>query len=566
MSDKIYGNISGLNAIQTKSLERLYLRRIDPPLISSHPFNRELCSLSQELGRKVGVLVNRKGVIEYVIVGEEQLILIPNLKLGIIPPGEFRGLRLLRTFSKGDPINPQDLSDLALLHLDLVLKVEFAEDGFPGNSYLVHLKPDNEEGEAYQYYPAVPAGKLDLNFLELIRGLEEVFARSRLKQKSRNQEGVILVKVVLSKKKGARVDRLQIEQEINELAALSESAGAKVLDRMTQQRETYHSQFLIGRGKLEELTVRAMQLGADTLVYDHELSPAQVNAIEDYSGLKVIDRTQLILDIFAQRAQSREGKIQVELAQYRYLLPRLVGKGTEMSRLAGGIGTRRGPGETKLEADRRRIKARISHLERELDQVRRSRSQRRQLRQRRQVPIVSIVGYTNTGKSTLINSLTNSKVRAENRLFATLDPSSRRIRFPAERELIITDTVGFIRKLPKELLQTFRATLEELQDADLLLHIADAGSPEMEGQIATVEKILSELDLGEKPVVLVLNKTDLVDEAARAVLQRNYPGSVSISALDRNTFLPMLLLIEEKLWSCRTEAKSWQAFGYSGKS
>jgi len=566
MTQRIYGNISGLGSGEEKLFLRLYFRRIDLNSISSHLFNRELCELTHQLGRKVGVLVNRKGAIEYVIIGEDQIILIPDLNLGTIAPGEFRGLRLIRTFRKGDPISQQDLSDLALLRLDLILKVEVSEEGYPGNSYLAHLKPHNQEGGSYEIYPAFPAGQLNLNFTELIAGLEEEFARSRPKGKVPGQEGVILVKVSLGKKKGARIDRFQIGQEMAELKALAESSGVMVLDQLVQQRESYHSHYLTGRGKLEEITVRAMQLGAETLVYDHELSPAQVNAIEEYSGLKVIDRSQLILDIFAQRAQSREGKIQVELAQYRYMLPRLVGKGAEMSRLIGGIGTR-GPGETKLEVDRRRIKNRISHLERELEQVRRSRAQRRRLRERRKVPIVSIVGYTNAGKSTLLNALTNSRVRVEDRLFATLDPSSRRIRFPRERELIITDTVGFIRNLPQELFQTFRATLEELEDADLLLHIADSASPELEQQIQTVEKILGELGLDRKPLILVLNKIDLLDQATRAILKRTSPDAVQISALERDSFLSMLLAIEEKLWASRTEEQeSWRALGYSGRA
>ena len=257
----------------------------------------------------------------------------------------------------------------------------------------------------------------------------------------------------------------------------------------------------------------------------------------------------------------------MELAQYKYMLPRLLGKGVAMSQIVGGIGTRRGPGETKLEVDRRRIRDRISHLERELEQVRKSRSQRRFLRDRRNVPVVSIVGYTNAGKSTLLNSLTGSHVRAENRLFATLDPSSRRIRFPRERELIITDTVGFIRNLPKDLFAAFRATLEEMEDADLLVHIADATSPEMENQIATVEKILNELGLASKPVILTLNKVNLLDEPARLRRQRLYPGAILISALEQKTFMPLLLAVKEKLWLSRTEeAEAWKSLGYSGKS
>ncbi len=567
MAHKIYGNVAGLGAGQEKLLERLYQRRIDPNSLSTQQFNRELCELSHLTGKKLGVLANRKGGIEYVILGEGQLVFMPDLKLGPIRPGRFRGLRFIQTFLRGEPIIQENLADLALLRLDLVLRVEVTEQGYPGLSHLVHLKPANLQGEAYQYFEPFPPGQLELDFSELIKSLEDGFERERRKGKAGPQEGVILVKVVLSRKKGARVDRLVTESEMAELKALAESAGVAVLDRVIQQRERYHSHYLIGRGKLEEITVRAMQLGADTLVFDHELSPAQVSAIEDYTGLKVVDRSQLILDIFAQRAQSREGKIQVELAQYRYMLPRLVGKGTEMSRIVGGVGTRRGPGETKLETDRRRIKDRISHLEREFEQVRRGRGQRRTLRQRNRVPIVSIVGYTNTGKSTLLNALTNSNVRAENRLFATLDPSSRRIRFPRERELIITDTVGFIRNLPQELFQTFRATLEELADADLLLHIADAASPELPEQIQTVEKILAELDLSQKPAILVLNKSDLLDETGRAPLKKMFADSVLISALDRGTFMPLLMTIEEKLWSSRTEEQeSWQALGYSGRA
>jgi len=566
MSYRLYGNISGLSSQETRLLERLYFRKIERNMVSTHALNRELCELSHKIGRKLGVMVNRKGEVEFVIVGEDQLILIPDLKLKAIAPGQFRGLRLIRTFSRGEPISRQDLADLALLRLDLILKVEITEEGYAGRNYLAHLKPNNLEGAGFEFYAPFPAGKLNLDFEELIRGLEDEFARGREAVKAKEQEGVILVKVVLSRKKGARIDRFQIEQEMAELKALAQSAGVIVLDEMVQHREQYHSKYLIGSGKLEELTVRAMQLGADTLIYDHELTPAQVSAIEDYTGLKVVERSQLILDIFAQRAQSREGKIQVELAQYRYMLPRLVGKGIEMSRLVGGIGTR-GPGETKLEVDRRRIKNRIANLERELENVRKSRFQRRQLRQRRDVPIVSIIGYTNAGKSTLLNALTNSNVRAENRLFATLDPSSRRIRFPRERELIITDTVGFIRNLPKELFQTFRATLEELEDADLLLHIADASSPELEFQIQTVEKILEELELSGKAQLLALNKIDLLDQASRNLLQKRFPEAVLFSALDQNTFLPLLLAIEEKLWFSRTEEReSWQALGYSGRA
>ena len=566
MNQKLYGNISGLSSREQKELERLYRRRVPAERITTHQLNRELCSLSHRLNKKIGLLLNRRGTVEIVVVGDEPLIRLGELKKRLVPPTQLRELRLVQTHFKGEPFSKKDLADLVLLRLDLILKVEVSKAGYPGFSHLVHLKPLNYEEQAYEFYPPFPAGEIKLNFQELISALEEEFAKKRPTKSTPEQEGVILVKVVLSKKKGAKINRWEIEQELVELSSLAESAGVVVLDEVVQKRESYHPRYLIGEGKLEEIAIRAMQLGAQTLIFDQELTPAQVNAIEDYTGLKVIDRSQLILDIFAQRAQSREGKIQVELAQYRYMLPRLTGRGIEMSRLVGGIGTR-GPGETKLEIDRRRIKERIRHLERELERVRKSRGQRRTRRRRRQVPIVSIVGYTNAGKSTLLNALTNSEVRAENRLFATLDPSSRRLRFPRERELIITDTVGFIRNLPKELFTAFRATLEELEDADLLIHIADASSPELKEQIQTVNELLEQLGLREKPLILVLNKIDLLSEAELKALKKKHPEAVFISALDRGTFLPLLLAIEEGLWFSRTEEEqAWEMLGYSSKS
>jgi len=567
VKQELYGNISALSAEDQRDLERLYRRKIDSHSVSSQQFNRELCALSSRLSKKISVLLDRSGSVQYVIIGDERLPFMPELKNISSRPLQLSGLRLVQSQAKPGPrpITRQELADLALLRLDLMLKVDLSEDGYPAKSYLAHLKPVNSGNEAFEIYPPFAPGQMDIEFKELIAALEEELSRSRPQKKAPGQEGVILVKVVLSKKKGARIDKWAVENEMGELKSLAQSAGVMVLDECVQNRESYHPRYLVGGGKLEDLTIRAMQTGAETLIFDHELHPAQVQAIEDYTGLKVVDRTQLILDIFAQRAASREGKIQVELAQYRYMLPRLVGKGVEMSRIVGGVGTRRGPGETKLETDRRRIRDRIAHLERDLVQVRKSRNQRRFLRQRRNVPVVSIVGYTNAGKSTLLNSLTESKVRAEDRLFATLDPSSRRIRFPRERELIITDTVGFIRNLPKDLFTAFRATLEELEDAELLIHIADATSLEMEMQIETVEKILVELGLEQKPVVLTLNKIDLLPDEQRRQLQNRMPGAAMISALDRSTFMPLLMAIEEKLWRSRTEEKeAWKVLGYGG--
>jgi GTP-binding protein HflX len=307
----------------------------------------------------------------------------------------------------------------------------------------------------------------------------------------------------------------------------------------------------MGEGRLKDLVIKGLQSGAAVICFDQDLSPGQINAIAEVTDLKVIDRTQLILDIFAKHAHSRDGKVRVELAQLKYLLPRLTGKGIFMSRLMGGIGGR-GPGETKLESDRRRIKDRINRLEKELDHLAKGGWQRRAKRRKQGLPIISIVGYTNAGKSTLLNALTESAVTVEDKLFATLDTASRRLRFPREREVIITDTVGFIRDLPPSLLGAFRSTLEELEDADLLLHVIDVGNPRFEEQMAAVEALLTELELQHIPLLRCFNKKDRLDAVvAQRICQRL--GGIAISALDTGTFAPLLAEIERLIWG-RPEA------------
>jgi GTPase len=325
-----------------------------------------------------------------------------------------------------------------------------------------------------------------------------------------------------------------------------------VLDKIIQRRPKIDPRTVLGRGKLEELLIRAMRLGADLIVFDTELTPAQVRSISEATDLKVIDRPQLILDIFAQRAQSREGKLQVELAQLKYLLPRLAqGQNSAFSRLAGGIGGR-GPGETKLETDRRRVRDKISQLEKQVDNLSRQRQERRKNRVQKNLPIISLVGYTNAGKSTLLNSLTDSKVYAERKMFATLDPTSRRLRLPVEQEVIINDTVGFIRDLPEALVAAFRATLEEISDSDLLVHVVDAANPNVLAQIESVEKILHELNLNNIPNLIVLNKSDLLDEVSKNALKRQIEldknrECVAISAIQPETLKPLVEKIGEIL-------------------
>jgi len=367
--------------------------------------------------------------------------------------------------------------------------------------------------------------------------LEAEFARVARMQKVEAKDGrAILIYVG---EKTARRDHGDIEERMAELNELARTAGVAVVDTVVQMRDRIDPKFIMGKGKLDDVVIRAVELDAQTLIFDRNLSPSQISAIAKNTDLKIIDRTQLILDIFAQRAQSRDGKLQVELAQLKYSLPRLGQKDDALSRLTGGIGGR-GPGETKLEIGRRRARERLTHLETQLKTLAKQRQQRRRRRSRLDVPVVSIVGYTNAGKSTLLNTLTYSDVLAEDKLFATLDTRSRRLRFPEEREVVITDTVGFIRDLPKDLFAAFRATFEETADADLLLHVVDAADPAKNKHIETTEKLLAELSLSSITKLLVFNKIDLVAPPEAEALRRLHPDALFISATNRETTRALL--------------------------
>jgi GTP-binding protein HflX len=349
------------------------------------------------------------------------------------------------------------------------------------------------------------------------------------------------------------------EESLRELGELSRSAGVLVMDTVLQLRDHLDPKFVMGKGKLDEIVLRAAELDVDNLIFDRNLTPSQAAAITKHTDLKVIDRTQLILDIFAQRAESADGKLQVELAQLKYALPWLSLKDNSLSRLTGGIGGR-GPGETKLEIGRRRAKERVSFLEAQLKKSAKQRRERRRRRTRLAVPVVSIVGYTNAGKSTLLNALTGAGVLAEDKLFATLDTRSRRLRFPEEREVVITDTVGFIRDLPKDLFAAFRATFEEAADADLLLHVVDAGDPSRDQHIETTETLLAELGLDAIPRILVFNKIDLVDglQARRLVLGRR--DVAAVAATDRESTRKLLAMIAGRLEGRWTQAATVPSF------
>lgn len=538
----VLGNTLGLKANQLRRIEKLYTRRIQPHQIVTAEFARQMTELSHETNRQIGVLIDRKGHVRYVTVGDNRCIELPDFKRTRVAAGRFRGLRCIHTHLRGEELTQDDLTDLALLRLDLMAAVQVnPENGLPGLVHAAHLLPissgeleSTRAPETYTFLSPKTATQMDVDFLALIDSLEEEMARNRHASRlAKARDRTILVGVTA----GALSDA---EESMAELSELAISAGVVVQDRIIQRRPMIDPRTVLGRGKLDELLIRALQLGADMLVFDRDLTPAQVRSLSEATDLKIIDRSQLILDIFAQRAQSREGKIQVELAQLKYLLPRLIaGQDSAFSRLAGGIGGR-GPGETKLETDRRRVRDRISRLEKEIHAQRQRRQERRKVRKRNELPVVSIVGYTNAGKSTLLNTLTNSEVHAEQRMFATLDPTSRRLRLPREQEIIINDTVGFIRDLPPDLISAFRATLEEISDSNLLVHVIDASSPRWLQQIESVDRILTELGLNEIPSIMALNKADLVERGViramvRQVAQEDRRECVSISAKDSRT-------------------------------
>ena len=542
----VFGNTQGLAPSEHHALERLYRRRVPADQLVTTELARSLSDVSHATGRQVGVLLNRSGAVEFVIVGDATKLMLPDLGRLRAASGRFRGVRLVHTHLRREPLTRDDLVDLTRLRLDLVAAIMLGPDGTPQQIHYAHCVPTAEgsDEQPFRQVGPLPFFKLDLNPAQLLAALEEEFARAAGHRRIVAKDGRAILVHVCDKKSAFRA-----VASLNELKELARTAGVEVADTVLQVRDQVDPKFVLGRGKLEDVVLRAMQLDVEVLIFDRNLTPAQSTAIAQLTDLKVLDRTQIILDIFAQRAESRDGKLQVELAQMHYLLPRLGQKDDSLSRLTGGIGGR-GPGETKLEIGRRRARERITHLERELKQLSRQRLERRRRRGRNDVPIISIVGYTNAGKSTLLNALTNSEVLAEDKLFATLDTRSRRLRFPREREVVITDTVGFIRDLPKELFAAFRATFEEAQDADLLLHVVDVSDPNLEDQIATTERLLEQLNLSHVPRLIVYNKADNLppfeaEQRARA------QGAVAVSALDQPSLRPLLERMELMLFAAR---------------
>jgi GTP-binding protein HflX len=502
---------------------------------------RYLAELSSETGKQLGIIVNRSGVITHVIVGDARSVFIPELHAFPLGKKALRGLRFIHTHLNNELLSKEDITDLSLLRFDMLAALTI-RDGLPDKIHTVHLMPP---GGAFKHeITTSDFYKYEMDFSGFIENLEAEMERRRMISRNDNRERAILISADIRA-------RYEMEESIEELKELAASADVIVLDTVIQRLKEINPRHLMGEGKLKEIVMNGMDRGATLLIFDQNLSPSQIRSIAEATELKVIDRSQLILDIFARRAHSRDGKVQVELAQLKYMLPRLMGKGTAMSRLMGGIGGR-GPGETKLEADRRRIRDKISHLEKELDILSEARKQRKQRRAAAALPIVSIVGYTNAGKSTLLNTLTKSGTAVEDKMFATLDTASRRLRFPKEREVIVTDTVGFIRDLPKDLMAAFKSTLEELADADLLIHLVDISNPRFEQHIDSVETILKDLKLIDNSRILVFNKTDRMPaETVNNILPRY--DAVAVSAVRADSLRPLLGAIESHIWKSKKE-------------
>ncbi len=541
MSLKAFGNTKGLKPSELKRLEKLFYRRLDRTELLSLELARELFNLATELRRRIGVLVNREGHVIEVCVGTKDILYIPDLGRYRLGPGRLRRVRLifsdLSTRHKNEVHIPHDIyTDLEKLRLDAVVGVKI--EGNRTCGAFSHLAAGAEGSQVSTEQIRDLAG-YSLDFNAFLSDLESELERSSFGLNKSLEQRALLVGVYDKGFSGS-------EASMRELEELARTAGVKVAGKVVQMRKL-DPRTLVGKGKLEEIVLRSLAVGAELLIFDRELKPAQWRVITNSTELKVIDRSMLILDIFAQRAKSSEGRLQVELAQLKYSLPRLVEKDTGLSRLTGGIGGR-GPGETKLEIGRRRIRDRISELENRIGKMSRDRGLRRKRRQADEIPQVSILGYTNVGKSTLFNALTNSTVLVENKLFATLDPVQRQlfIRVPSEPNempnqqftpfpegvgvnVILSDTVGFIRDLPDELKTAFRATLEELHQASLLLHVLDASDKQLEEHKTAVEQILKELELAHIPTLNVLNKCDLVSSEKICSLVSQYEA-IAISA------------------------------------
>ena len=503
---QVNGDLANIKTYVLEKLKALYELKVPLGQISTRELNEEMLSITEDTDREVAVYLNRQGKVVQVSLGDTATVDLPDFKQKTRSDLRLSGIRCIHTHPGGDVrLSAPDLSSLRRLRFDCMAAIGRKEGRIIGCLGFFAGETSEDGTQLLTQYGPVEdkvLSQINLNFLVTV--VNKKLAAQSTKKTEDEVERAILVGVERSG------SSWPIEESMAELERLADTAGAKVVGVFTQRKEKPDAAFFLGKGKVNELSMEIQNLEATLLILDDELTPSQQHNLERLLGVKVIDRTALILDIFAQRARSREGKMQVELAQLRYNLPRLTGQGLSLSRLGGGIGTR-GPGETKLEVDRRRIYSKIHDIEAQIDSMKKSRSLHRQRRKESQFPLVALVGYTNAGKSTLLNKLTGSEVFAEDKLFATLDTTTRYLQLPEKQEILLTDTVGFIQKLPHTLVKAFRATLEEVQEADLLLHVVDCSNENVEAQIEAVVAVLKELEADEKPVLYVFNKADQMD-------------------------------------------------------
>ncbi|MBX3136235.1 GTPase HflX [Candidatus Obscuribacterales bacterium] len=582
-------NAKGLKKSEIHQLERLLTKRIPKEKVLTLELADSVAEISHEIGSSISVVINRRGQVVNVTAGPPSAVNMPELRGVRVGPGRFCGHRIIFTQLNSDTLKlakkkaltvangegtasdtnrdepsvftKDSLQCLAKNRLDLLAQIDVDPNGQFSRSrgeqtkmadavHIAHLMPGRDsQGRLWKVLePQTARGAGEDNFDDLINSLEDEFREQAPGlQVAEGEERAVLVGLI-----NGQSDSWQVEDDLDELAQLARTAGATICGRITQARQQPHPKHFLGSGKVQEVALMAQELGANLVIIDQELSPTQQRNLEDMVGVKVLDRTELILDIFSQRAQTKEGKLQVELAQLKYLYPRLVGKGLLLSRLGGGIGTR-GPGETKLEVDRRRIRSRINHLEKETERISSYRDTQRRQRVTQNLPVVALVGYTNSGKSTLLNALTKSDVFVENKLFATLDPTTRKTSLPDGSTVLISDTVGFIKKLPTTLVAAFRATLEETQTADVLLHVVDSSHPNVLEQIVSVFDVLAELGAVDKPLITVLNKADKVRPEDLAWLAAQVPGPIITSATSRVGFGNLLSQVQELLAEVRPD-------------
>ncbi|MGE5629699.1 MAG: GTPase HflX [Caulobacteraceae bacterium] len=526
-------NTAGIKKSIIKRLEAIEELSVDKDQLVSEFIIEEICDITGELGKEIAVYIDRRGEVIEVEIGDEDTVALKSFDRRRSDEG-LSCVRCIHTHPNGSGIlSDVDLSALKRIRFDVIAAIGVL-DGRMTNASISFLGGDNEK---QMQTPVVgPYNRdrlLKLNITDIINDAERSIKETKRTSKD-----------VESEKERAILVGIENENALEELRELLKTAGGEEAGRMVQSREKLDTAYLIGKGKLKELMLLSQVRDANLVVFDEELSGAQTRNLEEALEIKVIDRTQLILDIFAQRAKSREGKLQVELAQLKYMLPRLIGLGAQMSRTGGGIGTR-GPGEKKLEIDRRKIRDRVNDLENEIKELKKHRSLQRESRVASKVFQVCLVGYTNAGKSTLLNCLAYSDVYAQDQLFATLDPTTRKVELPNGKEILVTDTVGFIRKLPHDLVEAFKSTLEEVLYADLLIHVVDGSNPEYEMQARVVMEVLRELGAEDKKIIMAINKVDKMDEGVNIYTQNDENGdTIYISAVEKRGIDVLLSRIE----------------------